>query len=98
LGARDTDRVAGKWQYWRPGAEWGIEAEGQWYELSLDGFGSDAQGKLGRVAWVRRLTPETSLMTEYSYGTFASPFRGVVSDLKRHRVQVSWTWRPAERP
>lgn len=44
----------------------------------------------------RRLTPSTSLRSDYFYGAYDSPFAGLVTNNSMHRVQMSLVWRPAE--
>jgi hypothetical protein len=97
LGAQVSHNVGAQWQWSVPGTPWGVQSRANWYRMSLDGYGN-AQGTFVGAGLIRQLSRETSLQAEYSYQTFHSPFRGVVSNLSGHRVQMSWMWRPAGAP
>lgn len=97
IGAQVSHNIGAQWQWSVPGTPWGIQSRANWYNMSLDGY-RDAQGTFVGVGLVRQLSRETSLQAEYSHQTFNSPFRGVVSNLSGHRVQMSWMWRPAGAP
>ena len=55
------------------------------YETSL------LQGGLSR-----RLTPTTMFATGYYYGRYSSPFSGLLTGSRIHRVQATFLWRPVE--
>jgi hypothetical protein len=97
IGAQVSYNAGAQWQWARTGTPWGLYSRANWYQLSLDGFGSTHGTYLG-AGLMRQLSRETSFQAEYSYQTFQSPFRGVVSNLSGHRLQMSWMWRPAGQP
>lgn len=94
LGALSTYRASAQYDWWRPGARWGITAGANWYQVNTDGFLLNTESKFVHAGIIRRLSPQTSVVMGYSYGSFFSPFRGVVSNIDRHRAQVSWVWTP----
>ena len=97
LGARTSRNASAQWEWLKPGNMWGLYGRAQYYDMSLGGIGLDGstRGVLGSAGLVRRLSRETTFNVDYSYQSFRSPFRGVVSNLNGHRVQMSWQWRPA---
>jgi hypothetical protein len=97
LGANVSYNVGANWQFSRIGSPWGVYGRANWYSLSVDGF-RNTQGTYTGAGLVRQLSRETSFQAEYSYQRFNSPFRGVVSNLSGHRLQMSWMWRPAGAP
>jgi hypothetical protein len=97
IGAQVSHRVGADWQWTRVGSPWGVYSRADWYQMSLDGL-NNTQGTFFGGGLIRQLTRETSFQAEYSYQTFQSPFRGVVSNLSGHRLQMSWMWRPAGAP
>ncbi len=98
LGARVSHQAGVNWNWGRPGSPWGLHGQASWYQMSIQGIPGNAQGGFGGLGLVRRLTRETSFQVDYSYQTFQSPFRGVVSNLSGHRLQMSWMWRPSGPP
>lgn len=98
LGARTSHNATVHWNWARPGSTWGLQGQGSWYMMTIDGLPQNANGAFGGVGLVRQLSRETSFQANYSYQSFHSPFRGVVSNLSGHRVQVAWVWRPAGPP
>ena len=97
IGAQVSHNVGADWQWSRTGTPWGLYGRGNWYQMSLDDF-HNTQGTFFGGGLIRQLSRETSFQAEYSYQTFNSPFRGVVSNLSGHRLQMSWMWRPAGAP
>jgi hypothetical protein len=97
LGANVSYNVGASWQFSRIGSPWGLYSRANWYSMSVDGF-RNTQGTYAGAGLVRQLSRETSFQAEYSYQRFDSPFRGVVSNLSGHRLQMSWMWRPAGAP
>jgi hypothetical protein len=97
IGATVSYNAGAQWNWNRPGTPWGLYANANWYRFSLDGL-RNTQGEFAGVGLVRQLSRETSFQAQYSYQRFDSPFRGVVSNLSGHRVQMSWIWRPAGTP
>ena len=97
LGGGVSYGAGAQWQWNRPGAEWGLYSHANWYKISLDGYPGTGGAFVGG-GLIRQLTRETSFQAEYSYQMFNSPFRGVVSNLNGHRVQMSWVWKPTGPP
>jgi len=97
LGARASYNVGANWNWNRVGLPWGLYGRANWYRMSVEGYRS-AQGTLVGGGLMRQLSRETAFQAEYSYQKFDSPFRGVVSNLSGHRLQMSWMWRPAGAP
>jgi hypothetical protein len=97
LGANVSYNVGANWQFSRIGSPWGLYGRANWYSMSVEGF-RNTQGTYAGAGLVRQLSRETSFQAEYSYQRFNSPFRGVVSNLSGHRLQMSWMWRPAGAP
>jgi hypothetical protein len=95
LGGRTSQNVSANWRWARPGSEWGLYGRAQWYDISIGNVQRGTRGALVGAGLTRRLTRETSFQADYSYQSFQSPFRGVVSNLSGHRIQMSWVWRPA---
>jgi hypothetical protein len=98
LGATTSHQASANWNWSRPGSAWGLRGQASWYQMSISGFRGNATGGFASFGLVRQLTRETSFQANYGYQTFHSPFRGVVSNLSGHRVQMSWVWRPAGPP
>jgi hypothetical protein len=97
LGAQVSYTAGAQWQWNRVGTPWGLYGNANWYKMSLQGF-RDTQGTFLGGGLMRQLSRETSFQAEYSYQQFNSPYRGVVSNLSGHRLQMSWMWRPAGAP
>jgi hypothetical protein len=97
LGAQVSYTAGAQWQWNRVGTPWGLYGHANWYKMSLQGF-RDTQGTFVGGGLMRQLSRETSFQADYSYQQFNSPYRGVVSNLSGHRLQMSWMWRPAGAP
>jgi hypothetical protein len=97
LGAQVTYNAGAQWQWNRVGTPWGLYGHANWYKMSLEGF-RDTHGTFVGGGLMRQLSRETSFQAEYSYQQFDSPYRGIVSNLSGHRLQMSWMWRPAGAP
>jgi hypothetical protein len=98
LGATDSEQATAQWTWARPSSMWGLQGQASIYRMSLDAVHGNMRGGLAGFGLIRRLSRETAFQANYSYQTFQSPFRGVVSNLSGHRVQMSWVWRPTGPP
>lgn len=96
LGARTSYRAGAQWQWSRPGSKYGLHGRAQLYKMSIDGLNRGTRGSNVGAGFARQLSQTTSFHADYSYQSFSSPFRGVVSNRSGHRVQASWVWRPGE--
>jgi hypothetical protein len=97
IGSQSSLSTEAEWTWSRPGAPWGVFVGGNLYKADLLGGRTTLESRQGRAGFVRRAGRHGSIVTEYGYGSVASPFTGVLSNLSRHRVQVSFIWRPGER-
>jgi hypothetical protein len=97
IGSQRSVSTEAEWTWSRPGAPWGVFVGGNLYQADLLGGRTALKSRQGRVGIARRAGRYGSVVTEYSYVSVASPFTGVLSNLSRHRVQVSFIWRPGER-
>ena len=97
IGSQSSLSTEAEWTWSRPGAPWGVFVGGNLYKADLLGGRTTLESRQGRAGLVRRAGRHGSIVTEYGYGSVASPFTGVLSNLSRHRVQVSFVWRPGER-
>jgi hypothetical protein len=97
IGSQSSVSTAAEWTWARPGAPWGVFVGGNLYKADLLGGRTTLESRQGRAGIVRRAGRYGAVVTEYSYGSVVSPFTGVLSNLSRHRVQVSFVWRPGER-
>jgi hypothetical protein len=98
LGATNSQQATAQWSWARPNSHWAIQGQASVYQMSVDPYIGDVRGGFAGLGLVRRLSRETAIQANYSYQSFQSPFRGVVSNLSGHRVQMSWVWRPTGPP
>jgi hypothetical protein len=99
FGSRSTARANLMWA-WQPRfSPWGADAGIAFSRTDVGnvpqlrrGFSSD----LYSAGLSRRLTPSTTLRSDYYYGDYSSPYSGVTSSITLHRLQMSLMWRPVE--
>jgi hypothetical protein len=95
LGSHSSVSTQAEYQWTPQGAVWSLFAGGNAYRADTFGGRSTIDSKLVRAGIIRRVGDRGAVTTEYNYGSVVSPFTGLLPSLSRHRVQVSFIWRPA---
>jgi hypothetical protein len=95
LGARSSLAAGLQWRWWRPGTQWGLLADVDWYRSTIAAL-QPLDSRLFRFGIMRRVGLHQAFLTEYIWGSFSSPFTGVLTSLERQRVQVTYQWSPQE--
>ena len=99
FGSRSTAQANLMWAYQPRFSPWGANAG---IAFSRTDFGAGARfgrgfsSDLYSAGLSRRLTPSTTLRSDYYFGEYVSPYSGVASDMSLHRLQMSLMWRPVE--
>jgi hypothetical protein len=98
-GSLSTSAAGLNWAWQSHRSPWGGTAG---LGFSRSNYGSNAilarriSSDLYNAGITRRMTPSTTLRSDYFYGLFDSPYAGLVTNSSLHRVQMSLVWRPAE--
>jgi hypothetical protein len=95
LGSHSSVSAQAEYQWTPRAAVWPLFAGGNAYRADTFRGRSTVDSKLVRAGIIRRVGDRGAVTTEYNYGSVVSPFTGLHPSLSRHRVQVSFTWRPA---
>jgi hypothetical protein len=99
FGSRSTEQASLMWNWQRRFSPWGVNAGIAFSRTDMGRLGQvipNFSSDLYSAGFSRRLTPTTMFRSDYYYGEYISPFRGIASDLALHRLQMSLVWRPAE--
>ncbi len=95
LGSQNSLSTEAEYHWARPGAPWALFAGGNVYQADVLGGLTTIESKLVRTGIIRRVGDHGAVITEYTYGSVVTPFTGVLPSLSRHRVQVSFIWKPS---
>jgi len=95
LGSRSSLSTEAQYQWTPRGAAWSLFGGGNSYSADMPTGGGTIESKIIRAGIIRRVGANGAVTTEYNYGSIVTPFTGILPSLSRHRVQVSFIWKPS---